>query len=771
MKSYRLSVQQIANTLGSDINNGLNDNSILESQKKYGLNFVKAKHYSFNRSFVNLYKNVNIIGLIIIALFYAAFSAINKQYSLIITPCVILAIIVIYSITRVFVNGYFEKKFEAACKKAVHKVTVLRNGVRQQIDVKLLLPGDIIFLSAGDIVPADARLIEANSLVVDQQLITKSKVPKEKFTEIIDKDNIALQDMDNMVFANTTVLSGGAKAIVTDTGRYSLYHKLSIKDTSKRVKQSIVTRLTELDRLVQIVLIIILAVYFIISIVLHNDIFYSLLYLFTLTAFCAVTVIPEIIRLIFNNTSLKLAKNGLIVDDFQTIQTLSRIDTLCLDQSLLIQQDSLNLTHCVLSDGLKQLDDADNKKLLQLLMYAALCCNDKNSSLAKAVFLQLDKLGVSEKMLNNRCTLVCQDKNLVFDKYQASVYVMDSNVFALYIGEPYEILNKCKETEFVQLALNQYSQLSDKGYRCIAIAATQLDNIPAEFNAEIIDNLSLVGILAYPAVVSKKTKSYIKELKEAGIRPVIFTDSNPLLAIRIASSLDLFGPKDIVINCDQISGMGYSDLLDATDKAVVVCGCKPKLKQQVLSCMRDKGKSILLITSDTQDKKDAGVCDILCVDQKCDDVLIKNANLISLGSDAFLGCADAIKMSKRSITSALMVSMFMLSVNLGLIILSLLNMVLPTRFFINVIELALINMPLSYLFGILVYILTCRIKTLNKLPSRKFLMAAVCALGIIFSIACVAVCNINGLPFMLACIMVAVLTLLWSLYPRVIKGI
>lgn len=769
MKSYRLSAEQIANMLGSNLTSGLGDLNIIENQKKYGLNSSKTKRRSYIGLFFDLYKNVCTLGLIIAALVYAAISAITKQYTSIITSVVILVIMLLYSIIRTAVSEYYAKKFETYSKKASQKVTVLRNGKTQVIDASLLVPGDIISLTAGDIVPADARIFNVDSLVVNEQVITKSRVPKEKNVDIIDKDNIAPQQMDNMVFANTVVLSGTARAIVTDTGAFTLYNKLSLDRGLKRAKQSIITRFKELDRFVQIVLAVISTLYFIISVALHNDLSYSLIYVFTITAFCAVTVIPELIRNLFNNTAASIAKSGLVMDDYQTVQTLSRIDTLCLDLNLLIKQSDKKLTHCVLSDGCSQIKEADDKQFLQLIMYAALCCHDKNSHLTKAIFHELNRLGISEQMLERRCTLVSRDKNIKSDKYQASVYVMDSNVFAIYMGQTDEILKRCTQSDFTDMALSQYSHLSDEGYQCIAVAVTSLGNIPADFDANSLADLSLVGLLAAPCEVDKKTRALVKSLKDMSVRPVIFTDSNPLLAIRIASSLDIFGPKDIVINCQQISGMGYSDLADAANKAVVVCASSPKPKQQVLTCMRDKGKSVLLITSDLDDQNDINVCDALCAEQQSsNDILIKKANLVAVGKNTFSACVNAIRQSKFAIMASLMLSMFLVCENIGVLILSLLNIAMPTRFFINVIELALINMPVTYILALLTGFLSARMKPFYKIPGRKFLAVSACVMGAVFAAVTTAAFAVNGLPFAVACAALAVAALLWSFFPKFI---
>ena len=230
-----LDVKEIQRKLKTSINMGLTDEEAKIRKEKYGPNQLKeGKKENIFLKFIKQFNDFMIITLIVAAIISAVVSYLQATNDYI-DSIIIIEIVVLNAIAGVIQESKAEKSIEALKKLTAPMAKVKRNGILKSINSEELVPGDIITIETGDYVPADARLISANNLKVEESALTGETLPVLKDANIVLQDNVAIGDMENLIFATTMVVNGHAEAIVVETGMNTKVGKIAqmiIKDES-----------------------------------------------------------------------------------------------------------------------------------------------------------------------------------------------------------------------------------------------------------------------------------------------------------------------------------------------------------------------------------------------------------------------------------------------------------------------------------------------------------------------------------------------------------
>ena len=212
------SVEEIAKNLKTNINIGLPDDEAQKRFERYGPNNLKEKKKeSIFVKFIKQFNDFMIITLIIAAIISAVVSKLNGEADYI-DSIIIVAIVIFNAIMGLVQEQKAEKSLEALKKMSAPNAKVRRNGRVQEIDAAMVVPGDIVILEAGNYVPADCRLINSYNLKIEESALTGETIPSLKDSSKILKENTAMGDLCNMVFATTIVVNGHGEAIVVETG-------------------------------------------------------------------------------------------------------------------------------------------------------------------------------------------------------------------------------------------------------------------------------------------------------------------------------------------------------------------------------------------------------------------------------------------------------------------------------------------------------------------------------------------------------------------------
>lgn len=215
---HTMNIREIENKLRTNEKSGLSDKEVLKRQKEYGVNKLEeAKKKNIILKFIDQFKDFMIIILLIAAIISAGISYIEKTNEYM-DSVIIIVIVVFNAFMGLIQESKAEKSLEALKKLSSPTTKVKRNGKILTLSSEEIVPGDVIILESGNLVSADARLTKAFNLQAEESALTGETVPVNKNAEIILKNNIAIGDTINMVFATTVITKGHGEAIVTDIG-------------------------------------------------------------------------------------------------------------------------------------------------------------------------------------------------------------------------------------------------------------------------------------------------------------------------------------------------------------------------------------------------------------------------------------------------------------------------------------------------------------------------------------------------------------------------
>ena len=261
IQMYKKTIEEVVNSLDTNIEKGLTSSEAKKRQGIYGTNELeKPQKRSLLLRFLDQFKDAMIIILII-----AAVVSIIVEPGDWIDSLIIVIVVMMNAILDVVLESHAEKSLESLQELSAPQSKVLRDGVKQTIASKELVPGDIIILETGDMIPSDARLIEAYNLKVDESALTGESVPVEKTTDPISQD-VVIGDQTNMVFSSTVVTYGRGEAIVTSTGMKNEVGKIAgMLNASEKELTPLQVKLNEIGKTIGLLCIVICVIVFILE--------------------------------------------------------------------------------------------------------------------------------------------------------------------------------------------------------------------------------------------------------------------------------------------------------------------------------------------------------------------------------------------------------------------------------------------------------------------------------------------------------------------------
>ena len=339
------SVEEIAKNLKTNINIGLPDDEAQKRFERYGPNNLKEKKKeSIFVKFIKQFNDFMIITLIIAAIISAVVSKLNGEADYI-DSIIIVAIVIFNAIMGLVQEQKAEKSLEALKKMSAPNAKVRRNGRVQEIDAAMVVPGDIVILEAGNYVPADCRLINSYNLKIEESALTGETIPSLKDSSKILKENTAMGDLCNMVFATTIVVNGHGEAIVVETGMNTRVGKIAgmiIEDESPET--TIQNKLADVGKILAIACIIICVLIFVIGIFKRIPI----IEMFMTSVGLAVAAIPEglpaIVTIMLSIGVTKMAKKNSIIRKLPAVETLGSSSVICSDKTGTLTQNKMTVT-------------------------------------------------------------------------------------------------------------------------------------------------------------------------------------------------------------------------------------------------------------------------------------------------------------------------------------------------------------------------------------------------------------------------------------------
>ena len=683
MKAYSKNIVDVTNELGTDQVTGLNLNQVEERTLEFGLNNLKEqKKKSLFSRFMCQFKDVMIIILIIAAIISFVVAIIEKNPKEFIEPILILVIVILNAVMGVVQESKAEKALDALKNMSAPHARVLRNGKEELIDASKLVPGDIIFLEAGDFVPADARLIRSVNLKSEESALTGESVPSEKDAKAICKENASIGDRNNMVFSGCSITYGTALAVVTETGMHTEMGKIANLLANETDSDTpLQKKLAKLGKYLGFIALGACVIIFIVGLVSGMP----LVEIFMTSVSLAVSAIPEglpaIVTIVLSIGVQRMVKKNAIIKRLPAVETLGSASIICSDKTGTLTMNRMTLVKAY-TDSDKKIEDIttnNSKNVKDLLLLGSLCCDGSvvfnegkeihiGDPTETSIILAAHKNGMPKDELNNRFPRIGE---LPFDsdrKLMSTINLIDGKKIVIVKGAVDSLESRCIKGDFTKAKLIN-EEMSSKALRVLAIAYKEIDEIPEELTSESLEcNLTFIGLVGMIDPPRKEAKEAVKVCRKAGIKPIMITGDHVITASAIAKELGILLDGDLAITGQELDKMSEEELDNNVEKISVYARVSPENKIRIVKAWQRKGQVVSMTGDGVNDAPALKAADIGCAMGITGTDVAKGAADMTLTDDNFATIVDAVKEGRGIYANIKKVVGFLLGTNIGEII-------------------------------------------------------------------------------------------------------
>lgn len=655
---HSASVDEVLQDLSVDSNVGLANGVAEERLDIYGKNELKnTEKLSLFKRFLLQFKSKTLICLIIVCLVSFVVSLLYSQPKPY-TPLLLIGILLINAVISAFHLYSCDNTLDDIKTVSHPTVKVLRDGIEKVITADNLVRGDIIKLSEGDYVSADARLIESFELRCNQSALTGEEIPVEKEANVILDDIVSFENRSNMVFAGSTVIHGTAKAVVVATAEDTENGKTTvISEQIGSKKLPIEAELDTIGRFVNISILIVCALVFIISLIQNfnsTDVSFAVTSVNVLLNALALAVasmpmgLPAIATIVIAIGLGRILKDKIIIKENNAFETIGKTNVIIADKTGVFTHKEMILSKVF--DGREVIDlekDTLSEGASILLRLGAICStlnNDATENAIKKACLKYNSMRESDLV-----NLMPKIDEIPFDSERKSMTVItmiNERPFAIVKGAPEILVPKCVNCKSEEiLKLNE--ELANEAYRNICIAMRPLDEIPAHLQAEEIEKeLTFVGLMSLTEPIRKSISADIELCNKANIRIVMVTGDNLHTAKAVASEIGVLTDDSQAITGAELDEMTDEELVENIDKYRVFARVMPKDKLRIIKAWQSK-KAVVTVTGDSMnDAESLASADVGCaIGQYGTDVAKGNADII-IHKNSFGSVVTAIKESR-----------------------------------------------------------------------------------------------------------------------------
>lgn len=701
------SIEEIAKNLKTNINIGLPDDEAQKRFERYGPNNLKEKKKeSLFVKFIKQFNDFMIITLIIAAIISAVVSKLNGEADYI-DSIIIVAIVIFNAIMGLVQEQKAEKSLEALKKMTAPNAKVRRDGRVQEIDATLVVPGDIVILEAGNYVPADCRLINSYNLKIEESALTGETIPSLKDSSKILKENTAMGDLCNMVFATTIVVNGHGEAIVVETGMNTRVGKIAgmiIEDESPETP--IQKKLAEVGKILAIACIIICVLIFVIGIFKKIPI----IEMFMTSVGLAVAAIPEglpaIVTIMLSIGVTKMAKKNSIIRKLPAVETLGSSSVICSDKTGTLTQNKMTVTEVRNCFG--RANSNERKFILKL---GTMCTdtteeriNGKLGFVGEATEVAISNAameeGVSKSFLYDEMKRI---NDIPFDskrKMMTTIHKYGNGYRIITKGAPDVLLKRCSNCysggQIVPIFSKkddineQNNQMAEKALRVIAVAYKDVEKLPEMQDVE--KDLIFCGLIGMIDPPREGVKEAVRTCRRAGIKTVMITGDHLQTAKAIAKELGILKRGDLAIDGETLERMSQHELEQNIMDYSVFARVSPEHKVRIVKAFQSTGAVVAMTGDGVNDAPALKNADIGIAMGKGGTDVAKNAADMILLDDNFVTIVEAVKQGRNIYDNIKKAIHFLISTNIGEIVTIFFGLVLGIKSPLLAIQLLWINL-------------------------------------------------------------------------------
>ncbi len=606
--------------------NGITENKATELLEKNGPNVVVKNEKKSRLYFLfNSFKDKFIIILIVLAV-------INYFLSDALSTYIILGIAVISALIRYF-QDYSVYKFNQELKAKMYTTTnVVRGGKEKEIRVEKVVPGDIVHLSAGSMIPADIMLIDSKDLFVNQSVFTGESVPVEKVAQNTN-DAKEIFSISNVCLMGSSVVSGRATGVVIDTGFTTYLGRMSKEVETKKEPTNFEKGMNNITKmLIRYMLVVSVAVFVIYGFI-RKDWLEAILFALSVAVGITPSMLPMIVNVNLTRGTKVLAKKKTLVKNINSIQNLGAIDVLCTDKTGTLTEDKIVLQKYI---------DVNGNEDTSILEYAYL-----NSYFGTGMKNLVDRAIITygnEKNVKEIVNDYTKIDEIPFDytRKRMSVVVKSNknNGYRMFTkGALEEILKVCTKVkyngqvneltpEMVEIVEQKAKEYAVQGMQVIAIASKREYRGVNVFNVSDEANMTFIGFVAFLDPAKKDVKSTLKKLKNIGITTKILTGDNPYAANNICNLVGLEN-KETLLGTD-IDKMSDEELAKKVEEVNVFARMNPLQKERIVKQLKNNGHVVGYMGDGVNDSPSLHIADVGISVNTATDIAKEAADIILL---------------------------------------------------------------------------------------------------------------------------------------------
>ena len=625
---HSLDKEAVLKAQGTDAAQGLSSAEVGSRQLSHGLNkFKEEKRENIFFQILRHLKDLAIIILIVAALLALlmdiAAAAGWREGSGIpgLKASVIMAIVVLNTMLAVMQERGAQRAMDALAKLNSPTCIVIRDGVKQEIATEEVVPGDIIVLKSGDLVPADSRILESESFSVDEASLTGESEPSKKISTTIEQDDIPLGDRKNMVFSGCLVSHGHAKAVVTETGMNTEMGKIAdFLQTTKKRMTPLQMRIKKLGRTICIIAVLSAFVLLAFGIINGWDpelgwagVDWWMLSFIAVTL--AVAAVPEammvIVTLTLTKGVQKMVKKNVIIRKLPAVETLGSTSIICSDKTGTLTQNRMAITR-MWRHGEEPIADKDVENSPTYMRFIEKLLLSSNVTLERdkegneniigdptesAIMRLAISKGIIKRELDEKNERLAEIPFSSARKMMTTVVRQPNGKLLVLTKGAFDRLPFCrKDANYMKELDDTHDGFAEDALRLIALAYKEIDKLPPKdkWEEELEKDLTFEGFIGIIDPPRPEAAMSIARAKKAGIRTIMITGDHAKTATAIARDLGIITRKEGVITGVELNQLTDDELFESVHQYSVYARVSPEDKIRIVQAWKKHGQVVAM---------------------------------------------------------------------------------------------------------------------------------------------------------------------------------
>jgi len=714
MKYFVTKPEEIYKKWETDPAQGLTDEKVAKLQQENGLNkFEEEKKESLLKKIFHHLRDFTSLILLFAAgvAFFMAFQPDSEKGFT--DAIVIFSIVVLNIFLAVRQEMGAEMALDALKRMTAQMTTVVRGGVRQLIDAEQLVPGDILTLKSGDMIPADARIIESINLRVDESILTGESVPVEKDAMAEIDENASLGDRLNMMFSGCLITNGKATAVVVETGMSTEMGKIAgLLNNTKKERTPLQKKMDALVKVICGIAISSGAILFAIQTVYHQlgiafvPVADRVLDMVSLAVAAIPEGLPIVVTITLASSVLNMAQKNAIIRKIPAVETLGSASVICSDKTgtLTMNRMSIQRVWAVTHAPVNAEDEFnhDEMRLMELMGLASNASIEIVDGKEKmvgdptetAIIRLLKDKHITKESID---TIFPRVHEIPFDsdrKLMTTVHKTDDLENVQYISItkgafdrlPIDATSVCKDT-----AKRIHNEFANDALRVLAVAYKHYDELPTDLGpGELESGLTFAGFVGIIDPPRPESKLAVQTAKEAGIKTIMITGDHALTASAIARDIGILAEDEKAMTGKQLAKISDEELAQNIREYSVYARVTPEDKIRIVKAWQQQGEVVAMTGDGVNDAPALKAADIGVAMGSGTDVS-KNASDVILTDDNFASIVTAVAEGRRVYDNIRKVLMSLIPSNIAEIVVMILGFVIWKRTPLYALQLLFIN--------------------------------------------------------------------------------